>query len=233
MAHRREKWKLWAGLALAGACTLGAGAIASTNRATRLRIPPAPMPPLPSPPPMLPAPAQVTGPPENPYPALATLAVKSLAPGGPIAREQLPELAVPLSLPNALRLAFLANLDIRQSDEVLNQARAALMRANVAWVPKLNLGAPTAITKATIQKTEGNIIKANRDSLFLGGGPSITLQFSEAVFAPLAGSALDGCDQGRGLCVWATTPCSRSPMPISMYCGPAGGWHGSTRRSNI
>ena len=43
--------------------------------------------------------------------------------------EQLPELAVPLSLPNALRLALLANLDVRQSDEVVNQARASLLPA--------------------------------------------------------------------------------------------------------
>jgi outer membrane protein TolC len=39
--------------------------------------------------------------------------------------------------------------------------------------------------EGNIQKTEGNIIKANRDSLFAGGGPSLTVQVSDAVFAPL------------------------------------------------
>src|SRR5262249_49606545 len=37
-----------------------------------------------------------------------------------------------------------------------------------------------------IQKTEGNIITVNRDSDFLGGGPSMTLQLTDAIFGPLA-----------------------------------------------
>ena len=94
------------------------------------------------------------------------------------------DLAMPVTFPNVLGLALLANLDIQQSNEVVAQARAALLRSNVAWVPSLNLGSAYNHHEGNIQKTEGNIIQANRDSLFVGGGPSITLQISDAIFAP-------------------------------------------------
>jgi outer membrane protein TolC len=94
--------------------------------------------------------------------------------------------ALPISLPVALRLAWVANLDIAQAREVVAQARAALQRAQVAVLPNFNLGSTYTHHEGNIQKTEGNIIKANRDSLFVGGGPSVSFSFAEAIFLPLA-----------------------------------------------
>ncbi len=92
---------------------------------------------------------------------------------------------VPITLPTALRLAQLANLDIARARAVVDQAQAALRRANVGWLPNVGLGSAYNDHEGNIQKTEGNIIKANRDSLFVGGGPFLNYQLSDAIFVPL------------------------------------------------
>lgn len=107
------------------------------------------------------------------------------------------ETAVPITLPVALRLAEIGNLDIAQAREVVNQARAALERAQVGLLPNLNLGSAYNHHEGQIQKTEGNIITANRDSLFVGGGPSMTFQVTDAIFGPLiARQATIGTEAG-------------------------------------
>jgi outer membrane protein TolC len=88
-------------------------------------------------------------------------------------------------LPTALRLAQLSNPEIGQARAVVGQAQAALQRAKAGWLPHVNLGSAYSHHEGNIQKTEGNIITANRDSLFVGGGPSLSLQLSDALFAPL------------------------------------------------
>jgi outer membrane protein TolC len=95
--------------------------------------------------------------------------------------------AQPINLAVALRLAETANLDIAQAREVAAQARFALNRAQVLALPSVNLGSTYAKHEGNINKTEGNIIKANKDSLFVGGGPSMTFAVTEALFAPLVG----------------------------------------------
>jgi outer membrane protein TolC len=95
--------------------------------------------------------------------------------------------AQPINLAAALRLAETANLDIAQAREIAAQARFALNRAQVTALPSLNLGSTYAKHEGNIQKTEGNIIKANKDSLFVGGGPSMTFAVTDALFAPLVG----------------------------------------------
>jgi outer membrane protein TolC len=62
-------------------------------------------------------------------------------------------------------------------------------------LPNLNLGSAYNHHEGNIQKTEGNIIKANRDSLFAGGGPSLTFQMSEALFTPLVARQLTAATQ--------------------------------------
>jgi outer membrane protein TolC len=94
--------------------------------------------------------------------------------------------AVAISLPVALRLAQTTNLDIARAREVVNAAAAAYDRAKFAILPNFNLGSNYAHHEGNIQKTEGNIIKANRDSVFAGGGPSLTFGVSDALFLPLA-----------------------------------------------
>src|SRR5262249_37167319 len=95
--------------------------------------------------------------------------------------------AQPINLPAALRLAETANLDIAQARAVAAQARFALNRAQLLALPSVNLGSTYIKHEGNINKTEGNIIKANKDSLFVGGGPSMAFAVTEALFAPLVG----------------------------------------------
>jgi outer membrane protein TolC len=89
-----------------------------------------------------------------------------------------------------LRLAQTSNLDIAQAREAVNQARARQQSADVATLPNLNLGSAYNHHEGNIQKTEGNIIKANRDSLFAGGGPSLAWSATDAIFLPLVARQL-------------------------------------------
>jgi outer membrane protein TolC len=98
--------------------------------------------------------------------------------------------AQPLTLPIALRLSQTNNLDIAQAREFVRQAGIVLDRARIGFVPTFNIGSAYNHHEGTIQKTEGNIIFANRDSLFVGGGPSLNLSFSDAFFAPLVARQL-------------------------------------------
>jgi outer membrane protein TolC len=93
--------------------------------------------------------------------------------------------ALPINLPTALRLAMTTHLDIAQARQVARQADIALERAQLQILPTLNLGSVYTEHEGNIAKTEGNIIKANKDALFVGGGPSLSLSFTDALYGPL------------------------------------------------
>src|SRR5579885_1695444 len=97
-----------------------------------------------------------------------------------------PEPAQPIDLPTALRLAATSNLDIAQAQAALRQARAARQRADSRLLPNLAGVATYAAHDGRIQKADGNILNVNRDSLLVAGGPTMTLDFTDAIFAPLA-----------------------------------------------
>jgi outer membrane protein TolC len=94
--------------------------------------------------------------------------------------------AMPIALPVALRLAQTTNLDIAQAREVVNAAGAASSRANALILPDFTLPADYTYHNGNIQKTEGNIEKVNRDALFIGGGPTLNVNFADAIFTRLA-----------------------------------------------
>src|SRR5262249_42610353 len=91
----------------------------------------------------------------------------------------------PINLAAALQLAVANNLDIAQARAVVAQAQAALFRARVSALPAINLGATYVEHEGQIQRTEGDIITVNRDSLFVGGGPSLTFQTADILFGPV------------------------------------------------
>src|SRR5262249_37160579 len=92
--------------------------------------------------------------------------------------------AVGITLLDALRVASLANLDIAQAREVVEFTRAGRLRANSQILPNLNLGSTYVTHQGQIQRTEGNVINVNRQSLFVGGGPQLVLGLSDALFLP-------------------------------------------------
>ena len=92
--------------------------------------------------------------------------------------------AVGITLGDALRVASLANLDIAQAREIVVQALAGQLRARSQILPNATFAPAYNNHQGTIQKTEGNIINMDRDSLYVGGGPSLSLGLTEALFAP-------------------------------------------------
>src|SRR5262245_41849801 len=88
----------------------------------------------------------------------------------------------PINLATALRLAATSNLDIAQARAAVDQARAARQRALSQALPNFGLGSAWNSHEGRIQQTNGNIENFNRDSLFVGGGPTWTLNISETLF---------------------------------------------------
>ncbi len=106
--------------------------------------------------------------------------------------------AVGLTLPEALRVAVLSNLDIAQARAVVAQAQAARQRALVTALPNATFGSAYNNHAGAIQKTEGNIIRMDRDSLFVGGGPQLSFGLADALFAPgIAGRVLAAASAGE------------------------------------
>jgi outer membrane protein TolC len=97
---------------------------------------------------------------------------------------------VPITLPAALQLTLAANLDILVARDIVDQAQANLLRARAQIIPNFNIGSIYTHHEGPAQKTEGNIIFANKDSLFVGGGPSIAFQFTDALFGPFVAARL-------------------------------------------
>jgi outer membrane protein TolC len=102
---------------------------------------------------------------------------------------------LPIDLFNALRLAQTSNLDIALARETIEIARAAELRARVQILPNFNLGSVYTHHEGPAQKTEGNIIFANKDSLFVGGGPSLITQFTDVIYGPLVARQLVAATQ--------------------------------------
>ena len=103
----------------------------------------------------------------------------------PIANgEGIPD-AMPISFLVALRLSQTRNLDIAQGQEVVNQFQANYSRALASWLPNFNIGSTYSYHQGNTQKTEGNIIKANKDSLFVGGGPTLIYSVTDMIYTPL------------------------------------------------
>jgi outer membrane protein TolC len=96
----------------------------------------------------------------------------------------------PIDLATALRLAATSNLDIAQARAAVDQARAVRQRALSQALPNFSLGSIWDSHEGRTQQTNGNIENFNRDSLFVGGGPSWTLNVSDTLFGPLVARQL-------------------------------------------
>jgi outer membrane protein TolC len=113
-------------------------------------------------------------------PASATVAL----PAAPAAAAQGKPL--PITLPTALALSDASPLDIQIAGERLRAASAALDRANVLWLPNVNLGVDYFRHDGQIQDVAGTVFTTSKSSFFLGAGPQVVFPVSDALFAPLA-----------------------------------------------
>lgn len=108
------------------------------------------------------------------------------ATGSPMVTPPAEQTVMPINLAAALRLTQTNNLDIAQAQQVIAQARAGLERADTMIFPTISFGSTYVDHEGRIQQAVGNILNTNRNSLWVGGGPSVAFQFNDALFTALA-----------------------------------------------
>ncbi len=104
-------------------------------------------------------------------------------PGAPALSAELPTLAI--DLPTALRLANAANPTIGVARARVQEAYARLRQAQVMWLPDLVTGPAYNRHDGLIQNSRGELFDVSKWNFFMGGGAGLTLETSDALFAPL------------------------------------------------
>ena len=82
----------------------------------------------------------------------------------------LDEKTQPIDLPSALRLAGVQNPEILLAQERVVEAVAARQFAAAQFLPNLNAGFNFDVHNGVLQQATGNILRVNRDSLYVGLG---------------------------------------------------------------
>jgi outer membrane protein TolC len=93
---------------------------------------------------------------------------------------------LPISLPNALKLADAQAIDIALAAQQIQVAIAQLERAKVLWLPTIYVGVDYFRHDGQIQDTSGTILGTSKNSFIVGAGPSAVFALADAYFAPLA-----------------------------------------------
>jgi outer membrane protein TolC len=96
------------------------------------------------------------------------------------------EVALPINLATALRLANVRALDITIAQQQLGIAVARFDQAKVLWLPNLDMGMDYEHHEGPLQSSDGTITTSTRSSLFAGGGPVAVFGLTDAIFEPLA-----------------------------------------------
>jgi outer membrane protein TolC len=92
---------------------------------------------------------------------------------------------MPLDLPTALRLVNAANPTVALARQRVQEAYARLNEAQVLWLPDLRAGPAYQRHDGRIQNSRGEIFDVSKSNFFMGGGAVLSLNTSEALFAPL------------------------------------------------
>jgi outer membrane protein TolC len=94
---------------------------------------------------------------------------------------------LPINLASALQLAGVSPLDIAAATVQVQQGLAVLLQAKVLWVPTLNAGVDYSRHDGVQQNIfTGGLFQKGRQSLFVGGGPSLNVAVTDAIYEPLA-----------------------------------------------
>jgi outer membrane protein TolC len=94
---------------------------------------------------------------------------------------------LPINLATAMRLSGARPLDIAAATAQVEQALAVQLQAKALWIPDLNAGIDYFRHDGVQQNFfTGSNFQKGRQTFFVGGGPSLSVGFAEAIFAPLA-----------------------------------------------
>jgi outer membrane protein TolC len=94
--------------------------------------------------------------------------------------------ALPINLATALCLSQARPLVISAAQTSVMQAAAQLQGAKALWLPDLHLGADYSHHDGAIQNTDGSVDFVSFGSLYSGGGATLNLGVTDAIFSPLA-----------------------------------------------
>jgi outer membrane protein TolC len=94
---------------------------------------------------------------------------------------------LPINLATAMQLSGARPLDIAAATALVEQALALQLQARALWMPNLNGGVDYFRHDGVQQNIfTGVNFRKGRQSFFVGGGPSLSVGLTDAVFAPLA-----------------------------------------------
>ncbi len=93
---------------------------------------------------------------------------------------------LPINLATALYLSNARPLVIAFAQNSVEQAAALLQRAKVAWLPNFNAGIDYYHHDGEDQQTPGTMITDSKSYFAAGGGVTLTLGITDAIFLPLA-----------------------------------------------
>ncbi|MFT7643650.1 MAG: outer membrane protein TolC, partial [Pirellulaceae bacterium] len=114
-----------------------------------------------------------------------------------------------IDLGNALAMGGANHVQVQLARQKVVQAHADLRQARALWLPSLRFGVGWTKHDGRIQATEGNVVQAGRNSLFVGGGAGlgdaplqggaggpprlmVNLSLADAIFEPyVAGRLLE------------------------------------------
>jgi outer membrane protein TolC len=118
--------------------------------------------------------------------ALAALCAHADPPTPPPSPPPAGERPLPITLATAFQLANARAFDIQFAAARVQAAVAAVERANVLWLPSINLGTDYTRHDGQIQDSFGNVFGTSRSALLYGAGPNVNFALTDALFAPLA-----------------------------------------------
>ena len=118
----------------------------------------------------------------------------------------LPSGAAPIDLANALGLGGASHLEVALARQRVVQAHADWVQARLALLPTLRFGLGWNKHEGRLQRTDGTVVQAGRNSLYVGGGAGLgdapltggssgpirfmmNLSLADALYAPPAGHA--------------------------------------------
>lgn len=104
---------------------------------------------------------------------------------------------MPIDLPSVIRLVDANSPAVSIAQARIREAQARLARAEVQWLPNLTAGVAYNRFDGQTQNQGGAVFGVSRANLFAGGGPTLNLDLSEAIYRPLIERQLSSAEQLR------------------------------------
>lgn len=104
---------------------------------------------------------------------------------------------MPIDLVTALRLVNASNPMVAAAQARYREALARVDQAQVLLLPDLSFGASYYRHDGQTQNQRGEVFTVSRSNLFLGAGPQLRVELSNALFAPLVARQLSQAEAAR------------------------------------